>query len=182
MATSSLRERPNPTPEERAWLAEKRFGVAVADFHRTIGERLAKSVARGLAEWGVPAERLLTVRVPGALELPRAARLLVERGMDCVVCVGAVIRGETPHFEHVARECARGIADLSRQGRAPVIFGVLTTDTAAQAETRAGGDRGDKGLAAADAAARMLLLEDGLSRVPERSPKQKPARRDRGRG
>jgi 6,7-dimethyl-8-ribityllumazine synthase len=97
--------------------------------------------------------------VPGAFELPAAARRLAEsRGYDAVVCLGAVIRGETPHFEFVAGEAARGIADVGRDTGVPTIFGVITPDSLQQALERAGGKKGNKGFDAVVSAIEMANL------------------------
>jgi len=99
------------------------------------------------------------VRVPGAFELPYAADLLARTGRyDAIVCLGAVIRGETPHFEFISSECARGIQEVMLTRRCPVAFGVLTTDTLRQAKDRSGGAHGNKGWDAAWTAIEMALL------------------------
>lgn len=103
-------------------------------------------------------------RVPGAFELPLAARWLAQtRRYSAVICLGAVVRGDTPHFDYVAGECARGIMDVMLQEKLPVIFGVLTTNTEQQARDRTGGPHGHAGERAADAAAEMIALGRDIS-------------------
>ena len=103
-------------------------------------------------------------RVPGAFELPVAAKLLAEtETFDAIVCLGCVIRGDTPHFEYVAGECARGIMQVSIDQSLPVIFGVLTTNTEQQAIDRIGGTHGHAGISAANAAAEMILLAETIN-------------------
>ena len=103
-------------------------------------------------------------RVPGCFELPLAARYLLDGGNDAVVALGVVIRGDTPHFDYVAGECARGIMDVMLAKAAPVAFGVLTTETLAQAQERADPERGDKGGEAARAAIGLADLTRRLAR------------------
>jgi 6,7-dimethyl-8-ribityllumazine synthase len=97
-------------------------------------------------------------RVPGCFELPLAARLMADAGYDAIVALGVVVRGDTPHFEYVAGECSRGIMDVQLATKVPIGFGVLTTETLAQAEERADPARGDKGYEAAVAALTVLAL------------------------
>jgi len=101
--------------------------------------------------------------VPGCFELPIVAQRMANAGRyEAVVCLGAVVRGETPHFEFVAREAARGIGEVARRFDLPVVFGVLTTDTMEQALARAGGERGNKGYEAAVTALEMVRVLRGL--------------------
>ncbi len=140
-------------------VGDARFAIAVARFNRDICDALLAGALDTFGEHGVPAARVTVVRVPGAFELPLAAeRLLRHRDYAAVVALGAVIRGETPHFDYVSGECARGIARVSLDSGVPVIFGVLTTDDHAQALARAGGEVGNKGSEAALAALEMATL------------------------
>ena len=134
---------------------ELTIAVVCARFHGEICERLLKGALEGLSKHRVPAERVTVVRVPGAFELPLAARRLAASGADAVVCLGVVIRGETPHFDYVAAEAAHGIALVAADTGVPALFGVLTVDTEAQALDRAGGRYGNKGEEAALGAVRM---------------------------
>ncbi len=136
-----------------------RVALTVSRFNEAVTCRLLAGARTALERHGVRAEDVDLVWVPGAFELPFTARKLAEsRRYDAVVCLGAVIRGETPHFEYVASEAARGIADAARDTGVPVIFGVLTTDTLEQALDRAGGKAGNKGYDAAVNAIEMANL------------------------
>jgi len=136
-----------------------RFAVVVARFNDFVTSRLKDGALQALEDHGVPADHIDVVLVPGAFEIPLAARRVADTGRyAAVICLGAVIRGGTPHFEYVAGECARGIADVGAQTGVPAIFGVLTTDTAEQALARAGGEAGHKGRDAALAALEMASV------------------------
>lgn len=138
------------------------IAIACAEFHVEICERLLAGALEGLSKRRVPAERVTVVRVPGAFELPLAARHLAAAGADAVVCLGVVIRGETPHFDYVAGEAARGIALVAAETGVPALFGVLTVETEAQALDRAGGRYGNKGEEAAEGAVRMANVVRAL--------------------
>lgn len=130
-----------------------RVGILVARYNGTVTERLLAGAEACLRERGVPAASVDVVWLPGAWELPFAARALAERGgYVAIVALGAVIRGETAHFDYVAGEASRGLMDVVLRTGVPVGFGVLTCDTLAQALARAGGDAGNKGHEAAAAA------------------------------
>jgi 6,7-dimethyl-8-ribityllumazine synthase len=149
--------------------AGRRIGVVVARFNEMTTSKLAEGAKAGLAAHGVAEESIDVAWVPGAFEIPVAARRMAGSGRyDAVVCLGAVIRGDTLHFELVATEAARGIAEVSRDTGVPVIFEVLATDTLAQAESRAGGAHGNKGWEAAEAALEMAWLLDRLPGKEER--------------
>ena len=137
----------------------KRFLVVVSRFNELVTERLLEGALGCLREHGVAEDRLTVARVPGAWELPGAvAAGLRGGGWDGVVALGCVIRGETPHFDYVAGEAARGLQALAIRERVPIALGVLTTDTREQALARAGGDRGNKGWDAALTALEMADL------------------------
>jgi 6,7-dimethyl-8-ribityllumazine synthase len=124
-----------------------------------VGERLLEGALRTLASHGVRPSDVTVVRVPGAFELPLVAlRLAASTDYEAVVCLGAVVRGETPHFEWIAREAARGIARASQETGVPVLFGVLTVNTLEQALERSGGRAGNKGADAALGAIEMASL------------------------
>jgi 6,7-dimethyl-8-ribityllumazine synthase len=130
-----------------------RVGVLVSRYNETVTERLLAGAQACLRERGVPAASVDVVRVPGAWELPYAARVLAARGnYAAVVALGAVIRGETAHFDFVAGEASRGLMDVALHYGVPVGFGLLTCDTLAQAMARSGGDAGNKGYEAVAAA------------------------------
>jgi 6,7-dimethyl-8-ribityllumazine synthase len=136
-----------------------RFALVAARFHAPVTETLLERCLGGLREHGVAAGDIEIVRVPGAWELPQAVARLARAGRhDALVALGCVIRGETPHFDFVAGEAARGLAGIGARGECPVLFGVLTTDTEAQATERAHPDGQDKGREIALAALEMALL------------------------
>ena len=136
-----------------------RIGVALARFNQAVTDRLLAGALEALVHHGVADDAIDVVLVPGAFELPLCAERMAATGRyDALVCLGAVVRGETPHFEYVAGEAARGIADVARRHDVPVAFGVLTTDTIEQALARAGGERGNKGYEAAVTALEMVHL------------------------
>jgi 6,7-dimethyl-8-ribityllumazine synthase len=141
--------------------ADMRVAIAVARFNQDITEQLLEGAQRALEKYG--ARDVLVAWVPGAFELPLVAHRLASGGFDAVVCLGAVIRGETAHFEYVAGECASGITRASLDTGKPVIFGVLTVDTREQARDRLGGKEGHKGEEAAATAVEMVSL---LRRLP----------------
>ena len=143
--------------------AGRRIAVVASRFNETITQRLVDGALDALTRHGATFEDVDVVWVPGAWELPAAARrLLASERYDAVVAVGAVIRGETPHFDYVAGEASRGLADASAEFDTPIGFGLLTCDTFAQAEARAGGEHGNKGWDAALAALEMADLFDRL--------------------
>ncbi len=138
----------------------KKFAIVVADFYADLAAQLEDGARRGLRDCAVADDDVEIVRVPGCFELPIAARRLIAGDkLDGVVALGVVIRGETPHFDYVAGECARGIMTLQITTGVPIGFGVLTTDNRAQAEERADPERGDKGYEAAVAAATVAVIE-----------------------
>jgi 6,7-dimethyl-8-ribityllumazine synthase len=143
--------------------AGRRVGIVAARFNEIVTAKLVDGALAGLAKHGVADDAVDVAWVPGAFEIPLAAARLARSGRyDAVICLGAVIRGETAHFDLVANESARGIADVSLETGVPVIFEVLATDDLAQAEARAGGAHGNKGWEAAEAALEMAWLLDRL--------------------
>ena len=148
---------PVPPPFLRA--AGRRITIIASRFHEGISARLVDGAREALLRHGVRAGDVRVVWVPGAFELPQAAgRLATAGGVDALVCVGCVIRGETPHFEYVAGEAARGISEVGRSTGVPTTFGVITANTLEQAEARAGGAVGNRGEEAALAALELLAL------------------------
>ena len=141
----------------------RRFAIAVGRFNEVVTSKLLEGALAAFRRHGIVEEDLEVARTPGAFELPLAAKRLAESGgFDAVVCLGAVIRGETAHFDYVAGECARGIQLVALDTGVPCIFGVLTTETLAQALDRAGGKHGNKGWEAATAAMEMAGLLNEL--------------------
>ena len=136
-----------------------RFGLVVSRFNDFISSKLVEGAVDALKRHGATEEQLLLVKVPGAFEIPLTAKKLAESGkVDAVICLGAVIRGSTPHFDYVAAEVSKGIAVVSLETKVPVAFGVLTTDNLEQAIERAGTKSGNKGWDAALAAMEMVNL------------------------
>ena len=134
-----------------------RIGVIVSRFNEFITEQLARGALDVLEKHGCAHENISFVKVPGAWELPIAARVLALH-CDAIVALGAVVRGETPHFEYVARGAAEGLQQVSLETGVPIAFGVLTTDDMQQAMDRAGGKSGNKGSEAAEVAIELANL------------------------
>jgi 6,7-dimethyl-8-ribityllumazine synthase len=142
-----------------------KIGIVAARFNADIVDELLAGCLRRLAELGITVDRVQTFRVPGAFELPTAAQAMARTArFAAIVCLGAVVRGDTPHFEYVAGECARGIMRVSLDEALPVIFGVLTTNTQQQALDRIGGAQGHAGERAAEAAIEMAALLNSLKK------------------
>lgn len=140
-----------------------RVSIVAARFNDAVVSRLLEGALDTLAHHGLGRDDTLLVRVPGAFELPLAARWIARNARtDAVIALGAVIRGDTPHFDYVCAEAARGIQAASAETGIPVIFGVLTCDDRAQADARAGGEHGNKGSEAALAALEMVSLRRRL--------------------
>lgn len=148
---------------DRGTLAPLRFGVCVGRFYEDLAQRLLKGAREGFEIAGVPGDSLTEVSVPGAYELPFAAKHFAEAGYHGVACLGVVIRGETDHYDFVCAEAARGIQDVQLATGMPCAFGVITCDTMEQALARAGGGKRDQGRNAALTVARMALLKRQLS-------------------
>lgn len=145
-----------------------RFAVVVARFNHPITSALLEGCGAELAERGAAADDVHVAWVPGAFEIPLAARKLAESGRyDAVVTLGAVIRGGTPHFEYVCQGVTVGVGEVVRDTGVPVAFGVLTTDDLDSALARAGGSEGNKGNEAAAAAIEMARLVRALAKPPE---------------
>lgn len=145
--------------------AGRRIAIVVARFHEAVTSRLLDGALAGLRARGVDPDAIDVGWVPGAFEVPLVAKRFASTGAyDAVICLGAVVRGETAHFDLVAGEAARGAAEVARETGIPVIFEVLATDTLEQAEARAGGTHGNKGWDAAEAA---LEMADLLDRLPK---------------
>lgn len=135
------------------------FGIVISRFNNFVSERLLAGAIDCLVRHNVSENSIDVVWVPGAFEIPSVAKKLIEtKKYNAIICLGAVVRGETPHFDYVASEVSKGIASLSLEGKIPVIFGVLTTDTLEQAIERSGGKVGNKGFDAAMAAIEMANL------------------------
>lgn len=141
-----------------------RVGILASRFNEVIVSKLIDGAADALARHGVDLDTVDLAWVPGAFEIPSAAKKMAESGRyDALICLGAVIRGETDHYEHVATEVTKGIAQVSLSSGIPVLYGVLTTDTVEQALNRAGLKSGNKGFECAMDALEMVSLFKKLS-------------------
>lgn len=149
-----------PKMIEAKLLAEgKKFALVVSRFNDFITERLLEGALDGLLRSGARDEDIEVVRVPGAFEIPLMAKKMASTSRyNAVICLGAVIRGATPHFDYVSAEVSKGIAMVSLESEIPVIFGIVTTDTIEQAIERAGTKAGNKGWSAAISAIEMANL------------------------
>ena len=144
-------------------MSDARFAIAVGRFYEDLAERLVVGAQRAFAAAGAGVADVFDV--PGAFELPLAASYLAQSGRyDGVACLGAVIRGETSHYDHVCAEAARGIQDVQLRTGVPCAFGVLTVETMAQAIARTGGGKRDQGEHAAQAVLALAALREQLGR------------------
>lgn len=140
-----------------------KIGIVQSRFNDFITSRLVDGAVDALVRHGVKDEDITVVKVPGSFEIPFAAKKLAANGkVDAVICIGAVIRGSTPHFDYVAAEVSKGVAHVGLESGVPVLFGVLTTDTLEQAIERAGTKSGNKGWDAAMGAIEMVQVVKGL--------------------
>ena len=141
-----------------------RFGVVVSRFNEFITSKLLAGCLDSLERHGVPSEAVDVAWTPGSFEIPAVAKRLAESGRyAAVICLGAVIRGSTPHFDYIAAEVAKGVAQVGLASGVPTVFGVITTDTLEQAIERAGTKAGNKGADAAQSAIEMANLFDQLA-------------------
>lgn len=144
-----------------------RFALLVSRFNSFVTERLLAGALDALQRCGAAETDIEIVRVPGSWEMPAAAAALArQQRFDAIICLGAVIRGETPHFDYIAAEAAKGLAQVSMETGVPVAFGVLTTNTLEQAIDRAGAKGGNKGFEAAMTAVEMANLLRKLRQTP----------------
>ncbi|MGH8120452.1 MAG: 6,7-dimethyl-8-ribityllumazine synthase [Gammaproteobacteria bacterium] len=138
-------------------LDDARIGIVASLYNAKVVDRLLSACIARLKRAGLGAEQILVVEVPGAFEIPVAVqRLILKNACDAVIALGAVIRGETSHFDYIAGECARGLARIALDQDVPVIFGVLTVDTMEQALDRSGVEESNKGAEAAQTAIHMV--------------------------
>mgnify|MGYP005837225853 CR=1 FL=1 len=140
-----------------------KFGIVVSRFNEFITGKLLEGALDSLRRHGAKETQIWVAWVPGAYEIPLAARKMVSEGFDAVICLGAVIRGSTPHFEYIASEVSKGVAQVGLESGKPVIFGVVTCDTIEQAIERAGTKAGNKGADAAVSAIEMVNLLKEIS-------------------
>ena len=140
-----------------------RLGIIVAQFNEALTSRLLRGAREAAARHGIREDALAIVHVPGSFELPQAAERMARSGAwDALVALGCVIRGETAHFDFVAAEAARGIAQVARETGVPVAFGVLTTNNTDQALARSGGAQGNRGFDAVESAIKMASVHRQL--------------------
>ena len=140
-----------------------RIGILVSRFNSFVSERLVEGAIDAVLRHGASQENIVLIRVPGAFEIPPTAKQMADSGKyDAVICLGAVIRGATPHFDYVSAEVSKGVAMVSMEAKVPVSFGVLTTVNLEQAIERAGSKSGNKGFDAAMAAIEMANLYKAL--------------------
>jgi 6,7-dimethyl-8-ribityllumazine synthase len=157
MATTNLSSyNPELVPDAH----EMRFGIVVSDWNNDITSSLLKGAEKTLKKHGVPGKDIVVKHVPGSFELTLGAQFLAEYDdLDGVICLGCIIRGETPHFTYICQSVTQGITQLNLDYNIPFIFGVLTTEDHQQAIERAGGKHGNKGVEAAVAAIKMAALQ-----------------------
>lgn len=140
-----------------------RIGIVVSEWNAEITDNLLRGCQEGLSDCGITLDKIQIVHVPGSFELPMGAQLLLSnKSLEAVICLGSVIRGETPHFDFVCQTCADGVKDVALKHNVPVIFGVLTDDNIEQSRARSGGALGNKGTEAAITAIKMVALKRQL--------------------
>ncbi|MBS3786576.1 6,7-dimethyl-8-ribityllumazine synthase [Candidatus Bipolaricaulota bacterium] len=141
-----------------------KIGIVISRFNSLVTDRLLSGAKDKLTRLGGDWDNATVAYVPGSFELPRAVRKMEESGdYDGIVALGAIIRGETPHFDYVANETSKGLAQLNLEGDIPVTFGLITADTLDQAIDRAGAKQGNKGNEAAEALVEMINLESRIT-------------------
>jgi 6,7-dimethyl-8-ribityllumazine synthase len=145
---------------------KQQVGIVIAKFNDLVTKRLLEGAQQTLIQAGIAAANIEVYWVPGAFEIPRMTRLLSESGrVKGIIALGAVVRGETAHFDYVCSAAASGIAEISLHGSVPIMFGVLTTDTMDQALNRAGGKSGNKGSECALALLEMISLQQQIQKI-----------------
>jgi len=178
LKVESVPEAALPSVDGKLDAAGKRFAIVVARFNAFITERLLLSACDGLLRTGAAKKDIAMVRVPGAFEIPSAARTLALTGKyDAIVCIGCLLRGDTAHYDVIVNEVTRGIGQSAQETGVPHAFGVLTCDTLEQAIDRAGLKMGNKGFEAALAAVEMAALKEALSSQPSAVSKSKTKRK-----
>jgi len=153
------------TPFKLTSVENIRIGIVVSEWNGHITDSLLKGAQDALTEQGIKPDNVVVAHVPGSYELPSAASMMlssVHPDLDAVICLGCIIQGETRHFEFIAQAVAQGIVNVSLQHGKPVLFGVLTCDTMQQAENRAGGSYGNKGVEAAISCLKMVAFQSNL--------------------
>lgn len=154
---------PNEVRADQRSVSEYRFAVVVSQYNRLITDNLEKEAVKTLGENEVPDDHIDVIWVPGAWEIPLIARKLCEQSRyAAIICLGCVIKGETSHDQHINREVSHGLSQLGHEFGLPIAMGVLTCNNLQQAEARSGGNRGNKGVEATQAALDMVRLIDQL--------------------
>ena len=149
--------------------AGKHFAIVVSRYHEELTQELLNGAQNALKALGAKDDDLSSFWVPGAFEIPSAARAICQhRDVDAIICLGVILKGETPHNAYIAHEVARGIAQIHAATGIPATFGVLTADTPDQAKARAGGAKGNKGAEAAEAAVAMVHLLEEIKKEPKK--------------
>lgn len=152
-------------PDLHENVGKKKIGIVTASWHKDITSTLEKGAKETLLKAGITEENILIHSVPGAFELPLGAQFLIELAQcDGVICIGCLIKGETPHFHYISESVSIVISQLQMRHNRPVSFGLLTVDTLEQAQDRAGGKYGNKGEEAAQAALQMLSMKEHLKK------------------
>jgi 6,7-dimethyl-8-ribityllumazine synthase len=150
----------------------KRFAIVASLYHEELAKELHDGAVDALKNLGAKPDDVMTYWVPGAFEIPAAAREVCQhQDVKAIICLGVILKGETPHNEYIAREVARGISQIHAASGIPATFGVLTADTLEQAKARAGGARGNKGAEAAEAAVAMVQLIAEIKQGPKKISK-----------
>jgi 6,7-dimethyl-8-ribityllumazine synthase len=169
MATS-LKNLSNYQPDQIPSAEGYSFGIVVSEWNLEITSALLKGAVETLIKHGADADDIVVKYVPGSFELSLGAQLMVEyTESDAVICLGCVIRGETPHFDYICQGVTQGITHVNLEYNTPVVFGVLTTETQEQALDRAGGKHGNKGVEAAITAIKMAVLQNSMIEDDENS-------------
>jgi 6,7-dimethyl-8-ribityllumazine synthase len=146
--------------------SEKKFGIVVSEWNYAITGSMAKAAVETLLKHGATDQDIIIKYVPGSYELTLGAQFFVDyTDVDAIICIGCVIKGETPHFDYICQAVAQGITRVALDNSIPVIFGVLTTNNLEQAQDRSGGKHGNKGVEAAVTAIKMVALEQDLMDV-----------------
>jgi 6,7-dimethyl-8-ribityllumazine synthase len=167
-----------PALEGKLDASGRRFAIVVARFNAFITERLLQSACDGLLKTGASAEDIDIARVPGAFEIPLAARTLaLTKKYDAIICLGCLLRGDTAHYDVIVNEVTRGIGQSAQETGVPHAFGVLTCENLEQAIDRAGLKMGNKGFEAALAAVEMAALKTAISSQPSAVSQKKPLRK-----
>ncbi len=146
-------------------LKEARVGIIVSEWNHEITEAMFDGCDKTLKQLGAKKKNLHRINVPGSFELPAAAKMLVEsKKLDAIICLGCIIKGETRHDEFISQAVANGMMELNLRYNIPFVFGVLTTENMEQAQDRAGGKLGNKGIEAAVSAVKMMMVKNSLKK------------------